>query len=124
MRFPAMFRGTTIVERKVVRVPTAGAIGYREPDDTTRCRENVARVRELAAQLREVASRTREGCRHDGCRLLNGVIQDCSVRILNLAEWWGRELDAAHASERAQTAAPGFAGVGDVRALSGKVSKS
>ena len=62
-----------------------------EHDDLAYCRERIVIANELASRLLELASRSRERCHHDGCRLLNGVIRDCGLKIINLTEWWGRE---------------------------------
>ncbi len=77
-----------------------------EHDDLVYCRERIVISNELASRLLELASRSRERCHHDGCRLLNGVIRDCGLKIINLTERWSRGpvLGAAREEEAADQA--------------------
>ena len=70
----------------------------REQTTLIECQEHVARALELATQLMELARRSHDGCQHDGCRLLNGVVGDAGMKIHGLAQWWARELTASQAS--------------------------
>lgn len=86
-------------------MPTGGRHGIPGHGDVAVCRENVALARDLATRLLELARLSRESCHHDGCRLLNGVVHDSSLKILNLAEWWSRELETIESAQDTETLA-------------------
>ena len=101
-------------------MPAARGHGLAEHDDLAGCRENVALANELATRLLELAGLSRESCQHDGCRLLNGVVHDSSMKILNLAEWWSRELQALEAARERETLVSVGSAANGTRASEGK----
>jgi hypothetical protein len=44
------------------------------------CDEHIARALELSDRLLELANADRDGCEHDGCLLLDGIVRDSALR--------------------------------------------
>jgi hypothetical protein len=49
------------------------------------CDQHIARALELSEQLLEVANADRNGCEHDGCLLLDGIVRDSALKIRQVA---------------------------------------
>ena len=58
------------------------------------CDEHIARALELSDQLLEMANADRNGCEHDGCLLLDGIVRDSGLKIRQVALRWRYELQA------------------------------
>lgn len=56
------------------------------------CNEHIARALELSDQLVELANADRNGCEHDGCLLLDGIVRDSALKIRQVALRWRYEL--------------------------------
>ncbi|HOC42198.1 MAG TPA: hypothetical protein PKJ99_04185 [Thermoanaerobaculales bacterium] len=56
------------------------------------CDEHIARALELADSLLELANADRNGCEHDGCLLLDGIVRDSALKIRQVALRWALEL--------------------------------
>ena len=56
------------------------------------CDEHIARALELSDQLLELANADRNGCEHDGCLLLDGIVRDSALKIRQVALRWRYEL--------------------------------
>jgi hypothetical protein len=56
------------------------------------CERHVERALELSTQLLELANEDREGCDHDGCLMLDGIVRDCALQIKKVALRWGLDL--------------------------------
>ena len=56
------------------------------------CEQHIARALELADQLIELANADRNGCEHDGCLLLDGIVRDSALKIRQVALRWRYEL--------------------------------
>ena len=57
------------------------------------CQEHVSEALRLAAELLALADGDRNGCEHDACMLLDGVIRDCGWRIRHGALQWRLDLE-------------------------------
>ena len=64
------------------------------------CEPHVERALELSSQLLDLANEEREGCEHDGCLLLDGIVRDCALQIKKVALQWSLELDRDRHRER------------------------
>jgi hypothetical protein len=104
-------------------MPAGGRHGFPGHRETVVCRENVAMARDLASRLLELARLSRESCHHDGCRLLTGVIHDSSLKILNLTEWWSRELEALELAQETGSLVPSGTAANGERGAEGKNPK-
>jgi hypothetical protein len=58
------------------------------------CDEHIARALELSDQLLELANADRDGCEHDGCLLLDGIVRDSALKIRQVTLRWRYELQA------------------------------
>jgi hypothetical protein len=56
------------------------------------CDQHIARALELSEQLLALANADRNGCDHDGCQLLDGIVRDSAVKIRQVALRWLHEL--------------------------------
>ena len=56
------------------------------------CDEHIARALELSDGLLELANADRNGCEHDGCLLLDGIVRDSALKIRQVALRWRYEL--------------------------------
>ena len=56
------------------------------------CDEHIARALELSDQLLELANADRNGCEHDGCLLLDGIVRDSALTLRQVALRWRFEL--------------------------------
>ncbi len=56
------------------------------------CEQHIARALELSDQLIELANADRNGCEHDGCLLLDGIVRDSALKIRQVALRWRYEL--------------------------------
>lgn len=56
------------------------------------CEQHIARALEFADQLIELANADRNGCEHDGCLLLDGIVRDSALKIRQVALRWRDEL--------------------------------
>ena len=56
------------------------------------CDEHIARALELADSLLELANADRNGCEHDGCLLLDGIVRDSALKLRQVALRWRFEL--------------------------------
>ena len=56
------------------------------------CDQHIARALELSDQLLELANADRNGCEHDGCLLLDGIVRDSALKIRQTALRWHHEL--------------------------------
>ena len=64
------------------------------------CHHHVAEALRLSAELLELADEQREGCEHDGCLLLDGVVRDCAWKIRQAALQWRLDLGESKTVER------------------------
>lgn len=56
------------------------------------CKSHLGKALKMAQRLMDLADEGREGCHHDGCLRLDGLIRDCAYKIRTSARQWQVEL--------------------------------
>jgi hypothetical protein len=71
-----------------------------DQENSVACHHHVAEALRLSAELLELADEQREGCDHDGCLLLDGMMRDCAWKIRQAALQWRLDLGESRIVER------------------------